>query len=99
MAEGVEEELQVKRLTSIGCDMAQGFHFSRPMDAASATEYVVGHTTISLWVGLTGDELEVVKSVVADFEQRNAKIRVNVEGDVGDERSWRRCGSVAGRTW
>ena len=43
-----------KRLSRIGCDLAQGFHFSRPMDVAEATEYVVGHTTISLWVGHRG---------------------------------------------
>ena len=65
VAEGVEEEAQVKRLTAIGCDQGQGFLFSRPMDAATATEYVVGHTTISFWVGLVGDELEVIKDVVA----------------------------------
>ena len=86
VAEGVEEEAQVKRLTAIGCDQGQGFHFSRPMDAATATEYVVGHTTISFWVGLVGDELEVIKEVVSDFEVANPEIRVNVEGDVGDER-------------
>ena len=86
VAEGVEHESQVKRLTSIGCDQGQGFHFSRPMDAVAATEYVVGHTTISFWVGLVGDELEVIKAVVSDFEAANPEIRVNVEGDVGDER-------------
>ena len=86
VAEGVEEEAQVKRLNSIGCDQGQGYHFARPMPALEATEYVVGHTTISLWVGLADDELEVLKSVVLDFEQLNPDIRVNVLGDVGDER-------------
>jgi diguanylate cyclase (GGDEF)-like protein/PAS domain S-box-containing protein len=86
VAEGVEEEGQVKRLNSIGCDQGQGFLFARPMDAFEATEYVVGHTTISLWVGLIGDELQVLESVVEDFEVANPEIRVNVVGDVGDER-------------
>ncbi len=84
VAEGVEHEAQAKRLSSIGCDLAQGFHFSRPMDAAEATEYIVGHTTISFWLGHRDAELEVIKQVVADFERANPEIRVNVVGDVGD---------------
>jgi diguanylate cyclase (GGDEF)-like protein/PAS domain S-box-containing protein len=84
VAEGVEHEAQAKRLSSIGCDLAQGFHFSRPMDAAEATEYIVGHTTISFWLGHRDAELEVIKEVVADFERANPEIRVNVVGDVGD---------------
>jgi diguanylate cyclase (GGDEF)-like protein/PAS domain S-box-containing protein len=39
IAEGVETEEQVTYMKSIGCDYAQGFHYSRPMDAES----VVGH--------------------------------------------------------
>ncbi len=85
VAEGVEEEGQVERLSSIGCDQGQGFLFARPMDAIEATEYVVGHTTISLWVGLGGEELEVLEGVIDDFEAANPEIRVNVVGEVGDE--------------
>ena len=33
VAEGVEHEAQVKRLRTMGCDQAQGFHFAKPMDA------------------------------------------------------------------
>ena len=84
VAEGVEHEAQAKRLSSIGCDLAQGFHFSRPMDAAEATEFIVGHTTITFWLGHRDAELEVIKEVVADFERANPEIRVNVVGDVGD---------------
>jgi diguanylate cyclase (GGDEF)-like protein/PAS domain S-box-containing protein len=85
VAEGVEFEAQAKRLSSIGCDLAQGFHFSRPMDATEATEYIVGHTTISFWLGHRDAELDVIKEVLADFEVANPEIRVNVVGDVGDE--------------
>lgn len=35
IAEGVESESQALFLSSIGCDMMQGFWFSRPMDRAS----------------------------------------------------------------
>jgi diguanylate cyclase (GGDEF)-like protein/PAS domain S-box-containing protein len=85
VAEGVEFEAQAKRLSSIGCDLAQGFHFSRPMDATEATEYIVGHTTISFWLGHRDAELDVIKDVISDFELANPEIRVNVVGDVGDE--------------
>jgi EAL domain-containing protein (putative c-di-GMP-specific phosphodiesterase class I) len=32
VAEGVESPLQVSQLRSIGCPLAQGFHFARPVD-------------------------------------------------------------------
>jgi diguanylate cyclase (GGDEF)-like protein/PAS domain S-box-containing protein len=86
VAEGVETEAQVRRLTRMGCDQAQGFYFSKAMEENEATEYVVGHTTISFWLGHSGQELEVIKEVVADFEADNPDIRVNVVGDVVGER-------------
>ena len=33
-AEGVETPRQARRLREIGCDLAQGYHFGRPADAA-----------------------------------------------------------------
>ena len=33
-AEGVESEEQVKMLEEFGCDLLQGYHFSRPVPAA-----------------------------------------------------------------
>ncbi len=33
IAEGVEDEAQLRRLTALGCDAAQGFLFSAPVDA------------------------------------------------------------------
>ncbi len=86
IAEGVELEAQVRRLTKLGCDQAQGFHFARPLDAHAATALVVGHTTLSLWVGHSGHELAVIKDVVADFEALNPMLRVDVVGGVSDAR-------------
>jgi EAL domain-containing protein (putative c-di-GMP-specific phosphodiesterase class I) len=37
VAEGVERPEQVVRLRALGAKLAQGFHFARPMDAASLT--------------------------------------------------------------
>ncbi|MGZ4789005.1 MAG: putative bifunctional diguanylate cyclase/phosphodiesterase [Terriglobales bacterium] len=38
VAEGVEQEEQVSYLRKIGCDMAQGYFFSRPIDEAGIRE-------------------------------------------------------------
>jgi EAL domain-containing protein (putative c-di-GMP-specific phosphodiesterase class I) len=38
IAEGVETEGQEKFLLSAGCEHAQGYYFSRPVNAALATE-------------------------------------------------------------
>jgi diguanylate cyclase (GGDEF)-like protein len=38
VAEGVEREEQLDLLKTFGCDLAQGFHFSKPVPAAEFTE-------------------------------------------------------------
>jgi diguanylate cyclase (GGDEF)-like protein/PAS domain S-box-containing protein len=86
VAEGVETEAQLKRLIRMGCDRAQGFFFARPMEAREATEYVVGRSILSLWVGHVGPELNIISSVVSDFEQLNPNLRVEVVGGITDER-------------
>ena len=86
VAEGVELEGQAKRLSKMGSDEAQGFYFARPMDAAAATAHLVGHLTLTLWVGHSGHELEVIKSVVTDFEGLNPGLKVDVVGAVSDDR-------------
>jgi len=37
IAEGVETADQYERLRNLGCDMVQGFHFSRPLSASEAS--------------------------------------------------------------
>jgi diguanylate cyclase (GGDEF)-like protein/PAS domain S-box-containing protein len=85
-AEGVESEAQAKRLSSMGCDLAQGFHFSRPMDVRHATAYLMGKTTLTMWVGHSGHELDVINTVVADFEVLNPELKVEVVGGVYDDK-------------
>jgi diguanylate cyclase (GGDEF)-like protein len=43
VAEGVETEAQARYLRSLACDMAQGFHFGRPMPAADFTRKLRGN--------------------------------------------------------
>lgn len=38
IAEGVEEEVQLERMRSFGCEVVQGFYFYRPMEAEQAEE-------------------------------------------------------------
>lgn len=49
VAEGVETDEQLTRLRAMGCDIAQGFLFSRPLDAARAAT-VMGPD--GYWIGL-----------------------------------------------
>ena len=86
VAEGVETEAQLKRLIKMRCDRAQGFLFARPMDARAATEFVVGRTILSLWVGHVGPELTIIRSVVADFERLHPDLQVELVGGATDER-------------
>jgi diguanylate cyclase (GGDEF)-like protein len=41
VAEGVESEFQAERLRRLGCDLAQGFHFHRPLAAAELEALMV----------------------------------------------------------
>jgi EAL domain-containing protein (putative c-di-GMP-specific phosphodiesterase class I) len=40
VAEGIETADQVAMLQSMGCDKAQGYYFSRPLDALAAENYL-----------------------------------------------------------
>ena len=40
VAEGVENEEQIRLLRGLGCDRVQGFFFSRPLSADAATEFL-----------------------------------------------------------
>jgi len=47
VAEGIETMAQLQRARELGCDFAQGFGFSRPLDADNATRYLTGSQTIN----------------------------------------------------
>jgi EAL domain-containing protein (putative c-di-GMP-specific phosphodiesterase class I) len=40
IAEGVEDESMLARLGVLGCDLAQGFHFARPMSNESFDDWL-----------------------------------------------------------
>jgi diguanylate cyclase (GGDEF)-like protein/PAS domain S-box-containing protein len=40
VAEGVEDQIALERLIEYGCDMAQGYFFSRPVEAAELTAWL-----------------------------------------------------------
>ncbi|HEX7029958.1 MAG TPA: EAL domain-containing response regulator [Gammaproteobacteria bacterium] len=44
VAEGVEDEKTLDLLEAVGCDVAQGFHIARPMDALTAMNWSRGKT-------------------------------------------------------
>src|SRR6185437_5187928 len=46
VAEGVEDEATLHRLAGLGCDFAQGYHFSKPLAPDAFDE----------WIGLSADE-------------------------------------------
>ncbi|MAF50304.1 MAG: hypothetical protein CMM10_18775 [Rhodospirillaceae bacterium] len=43
VAEGVETRGALEQLKKLGCDFAQGYFFSRPMEVSEATKYIAGH--------------------------------------------------------
>ena len=86
VAEGVELPEQSRLLAATGCDQAQGYLFSRPLDARQASAYLLGHTTVTLWMGYAAQELAVLSEVVADFETRHPSIKVDLVGGIDDAR-------------
>jgi EAL domain-containing protein (putative c-di-GMP-specific phosphodiesterase class I) len=40
VAEGVEDAAQMALLSTMGCDIAQGYHLSQPLDAAAFADFV-----------------------------------------------------------
>ncbi len=43
VAEGIESELQLSQLEVLGCDIAQGYFFSRPLESEALREWLCGH--------------------------------------------------------
>jgi diguanylate cyclase (GGDEF)-like protein len=50
VAEGVEDEATLHRLAGLGCDLAQGYHFSKPLAPGAFNE----------WIGLSPDMPDVI---------------------------------------
>ncbi len=48
IAEGVEDELTLKRLEMLGCDLAQGFYVSRPLDATAFDGWIATAPTAAV---------------------------------------------------
>ncbi len=46
IAEGVENEAQLAKLTSLGCDFAQGYFFAKPLSPDDFVEFVREHPSI-----------------------------------------------------
>jgi multiple sugar transport system substrate-binding protein len=86
VAKGVDTAAQVARTSSTGCDQAQGLRFGGPQSGDEQTRRLLGETVLSFWVGHEGHELEVIKSVVADFEASRPGLRVQVVGGMQDHR-------------
>jgi diguanylate cyclase len=40
VAEGVESEEQAEQLKEMGCDLAQGYYFAKPLPPESASEFL-----------------------------------------------------------
>lgn len=47
IAEGVENEIQLAKLTSLGCNYAQGYHFAKPLSPNDLVEFVRKHPVAS----------------------------------------------------
>jgi EAL domain-containing protein (putative c-di-GMP-specific phosphodiesterase class I) len=47
VAEGVETIGQADALASLGCDLAQGFYFSRPVDPEAVSKLLQSHSLVS----------------------------------------------------
>jgi diguanylate cyclase (GGDEF)-like protein/PAS domain S-box-containing protein len=50
IAEGVENEAQRAKLTSLGCDYAQGYHFAGPLSPDDLVTFARKHPTIGLGI-------------------------------------------------
>jgi EAL domain-containing protein (putative c-di-GMP-specific phosphodiesterase class I) len=51
LAEGVETPEQLARVRSLGCDLAQGDYFSKPLSSEAATELLETYNPTSASAG------------------------------------------------
>jgi len=50
VAEGVEDQAILNRLTELGCDVAQGYHISRPLPAEKFEQWMAAYPLRTTWV-------------------------------------------------
>jgi diguanylate cyclase (GGDEF)-like protein len=62
VAEGVEDEATLTRLAGLGCDFAQGYHFSKPL----------APDTFNRWIGIPAEEPAPAKRVSTDLSEQAA---------------------------
>ncbi|MFJ6003527.1 putative bifunctional diguanylate cyclase/phosphodiesterase [Arthrobacter sp. NPDC092385] len=54
VAEGVDNAETLLELRALGCDLAQGFHFAKPLPAALVVPWITGHTPVAAVTSATG---------------------------------------------
>jgi sensor c-di-GMP phosphodiesterase-like protein len=76
VAEGVESAKQVEQLREMGCDAAQGHHFSEPLPPEAASNFLRDRG--SGWGGqgdnATGARLSVIATRYCRDEERRARL-------------------------
>ncbi len=50
VAEGVEDHHQLRRLTELGCDVAQGYHLSRPLPVPRFEQWMTSYPLRTTWL-------------------------------------------------
>ena len=53
VAEGVECEAQLRQLRRLGCELAQGYYFSRPLSRQDADRLLMGSPTEAAQIGIS----------------------------------------------
>ncbi|MEA2290904.1 MAG: hypothetical protein QOD55_2901, partial [Solirubrobacteraceae bacterium] len=59
VAEGVEDQTLLTRLTELGCDTAQGYHISRPLPARRFEEWLESYPLRGTWMELGGESVDL----------------------------------------
>jgi EAL domain-containing protein (putative c-di-GMP-specific phosphodiesterase class I) len=54
VAEGVDNEETLIELRALGCDLAQGFHFARPLPAAEVAPWITRHSPVASGIPILG---------------------------------------------
>ena len=80
VAEGVETAEQVAQLNALGCGLAQGYHFSRPMAPAAAAEWMRAREATT--------EMRTAAEARAEFPDWTRVLVVDDQGSMRDLLRW-----------